>query len=171
MAGSSLALRLNFILSYLLRTFVTRGVTIRNSILVAMEDLVEADRKELERELEEEMAEARSQKLACFQKTRNGVVKKADTMVATSAKVNAQLNLEDLIHMVDVLVASKYGADLTQFTRVVAKDMRNTLDAFKTDLNSSFPRHIRSVVQQISLQGSSFCTDLKEYVELGKAQR
>jgi hypothetical protein len=45
----------------------------------------------------------------------------------TSAKVNAQLCPEDLVHMVDVSVASKYGTDLTQFTRVVAEDMHNTL--------------------------------------------
>jgi hypothetical protein len=31
-----------------------------------MEDLIEEDRKEIERELEEEMAERRKRKLACF---------------------------------------------------------------------------------------------------------
>jgi hypothetical protein len=71
---------------------------------------------------------------------RNGVVKKADTAAMTNAKVNAQLSPENLVHMVDVSVASKYGADLTQFMRVVAEDMRNTLEAFKTDLNNILPR-------------------------------
>jgi hypothetical protein len=52
-------------------------------IAVVMEDLAKADRKELERELEEEMADRRQRKLACFQKTRNGVVKKADTSAAS----------------------------------------------------------------------------------------
>jgi hypothetical protein len=64
-------------------------------IAVVMEDLAKADRKELERELEEEMAERHQRKLACFQKTRNGVmlacfqktrngvVKKADTSAAS----------------------------------------------------------------------------------------
>jgi hypothetical protein len=71
-------------------------------------------------------------------------------MVAVaSAKVNAQLSPDDLIHMVDISVASKYGADLTQFTHVVAEDIRNTLDTFKADLSSSFPRQVRSIVQQI----------------------
>jgi hypothetical protein len=59
--------------------------------------------------------------------------------VVTGAKVNTQLSPEDLVHMVDVSVASKYEADLTQFTHVVAEDMLSTLDAFKNDLNSSLP--------------------------------
>jgi hypothetical protein len=43
-----------------------------NTIGVAMEDLPEAERRALEKELEEEMAEARRRKLACFQKNRWG---------------------------------------------------------------------------------------------------
>jgi uncharacterized protein YjaG (DUF416 family) len=116
------------------------GILAKNAIDVAMEDLAMEDQKEVEQQLEEEMVELRRKKLACFQKTHNGVIKKADTAVATSTKVNAQLSPEDLVHMVDVSMASKYGADLTQFTRVVAEDMRNTLDAFKTDLNNNLPR-------------------------------
>jgi hypothetical protein len=42
---------------------------------VAMEDLLEAERKALEKELEEEMAEVRRKKLTCFQKTCMGVTK------------------------------------------------------------------------------------------------
>jgi hypothetical protein len=42
-----------------------------NTIGMAMEDLPEAERRALEKELTEEMAEAR-RKLACFQKTRTG---------------------------------------------------------------------------------------------------
>jgi hypothetical protein len=37
-----------------------------------MEDLSEAERRALEKELETEKAEARRRKLACFQKTRTG---------------------------------------------------------------------------------------------------
>jgi hypothetical protein len=44
---------------------------------------------------------------------------------------------------------SKYGTDLTQFTRVIVEDMCNTLETFKTDLNNSLPRQVRSVVQKI----------------------
>jgi hypothetical protein len=43
-----------------------------NTIGVAMEDLPEAERGALEKELEEEMAEARRRKLACFQKNTHG---------------------------------------------------------------------------------------------------
>jgi hypothetical protein len=42
-----------------------------NKMGVAMEDLPEAERRALKRELEEEMAEAR-RKLACFQKNTHG---------------------------------------------------------------------------------------------------
>jgi hypothetical protein len=43
-----------------------------NTIGAAMEDLPEAERRALEKELEEEMTEASRRKLACFQKTRTG---------------------------------------------------------------------------------------------------
>jgi hypothetical protein len=92
------------------------GVQTRNAILVAMEDLDEACRKELERELREAMVEARRRKLACFQKMRNRVIKKADIVAASGTKVDASLSPEDLVQLVDVSVTSKYRADLTQFT-------------------------------------------------------
>jgi hypothetical protein len=47
-----------------------------NTIGVVMEDLPEAKRRALEKELEEEMAGARRRKLACFQKTRTGLSRK-----------------------------------------------------------------------------------------------
>jgi hypothetical protein len=73
------------------------------------------------------------------------------------------LSPEDLDQLVDVSVASKYGANLTQFTCVVTEDMHNTLETFivvvedmhntletfKTDLNNNLPRYVRLVVQQI----------------------
>jgi hypothetical protein len=79
-------------------------------------DLTEDVRKEVERELEEEMVELRRRKLACFQKMHNGIIKKTDTATAFGSKVNSHLSLEDLAHMVDMSVASKYGDDLAQFT-------------------------------------------------------
>jgi hypothetical protein len=127
----------------------TAGVQAKNTINVTMEDVAEEDRKEIEKELEEEMAEIR-RKLACFQKMRNGVIKKADMTSVSTAKVTSNLSPKDLVHMVDVSIASKYGADLTQFTRVIPEDMCNTLDAFKQDLNGSLPRQERAVVQQIN---------------------
>jgi hypothetical protein len=123
------------------------GVHAKNAINIAMEDLSKEDRKGIVKELEEEMAERRRYKLACFQKTWHGVVKKVDT--TTASKVNSSLSPEDLVQLVDVSVASKYSADLTQFTRVIAEDMRNALETFKQDLNGSLPRQVRAVVQQI----------------------
>jgi hypothetical protein len=43
-----------------------------NTIGVVMEDLPEAKRRAVKKELKEEMAEARRMKLVCFQKTRTG---------------------------------------------------------------------------------------------------
>jgi hypothetical protein len=88
-------------------------VHVRNTISVAMEVLAEEGRKAVEQELEKEMVEIRRRKLVCFQKTRGGGIKKSDTAAASGAKVNSQLNPEDLAHMIDVSVAGKYGADLT----------------------------------------------------------
>jgi hypothetical protein len=128
----------------------SKGTTVVDAIgMEAKNTISVVDWKEIERELKEELAEIQRWKLVCFQKTRNKVIKKAETMVMIDAKVNAQLSPKDLVHMVDVSVASKYVADLTQFTRVVVEDMRSTLDAFKTDMNSSLPRQVRSIVQQI----------------------
>jgi hypothetical protein len=113
------------------------GIHTKNAINVALEDLIVEDRKMVERELKEEMAELRRRKLACFQKMRGGIIKKSDTAAASNVKVNSQLNPEDFVHMIDISVTSKYGADLTQFTHVIAEDMHNTLDTFKKDFNSN----------------------------------
>jgi hypothetical protein len=43
-----------------------------NTIDVSIEDLPEVERMALEKELEEEMAEARRRKLGCFQKNTRG---------------------------------------------------------------------------------------------------
>jgi hypothetical protein len=48
-----------------------------NTIGVAMEDLPEAERATLEKELQEEMVATRRRKHACFQKTYIGVIKKS----------------------------------------------------------------------------------------------
>jgi hypothetical protein len=77
-------------------------------------------------------------------------VKKVDASITSGGKLNSfPLSLADLVQLVDVSVVSKFGADLTQFTCVVAEDMHNTLETFKTDLSNNLPRQVRSVVQQI----------------------
>jgi hypothetical protein len=103
----------------------------RNVTRVEMGDLLEEDCKVVEQELEEELAEIRRRKLACFQKTKNTIIKKGDTTDAFGTKVNSSWSLEDLVHMVDVSVASKYGVDLTQFTHIIAEGMGSTLYTFK----------------------------------------
>jgi hypothetical protein len=122
-----------------------------NMIEVAMEDLPEAERGVLERELEEEMAEARRRKLVCFQKTCMGVIKKTVPAITTTTTatptVTPNLTPEELVKFMDVAVTSKYGNDLTNFTRTITEVVRSTLDTFKTDLQNTLPQQIRSVVQ------------------------
>jgi hypothetical protein len=84
----------------------------------------------------------------------HGIVKKVDAVAASGTKVNSSCpSHEDLVQLIDVSVVSKYVTDLTQFMRVVAEDMSNTLETFKTDLNNCFPRQVRLVVQQIQGEG------------------
>jgi hypothetical protein len=126
-----------------------------NTISVVMEDLPKAERTTLEKELQEEMVAARRRKLACFQKTRTGVIKKtAPTVtttvtIATASTVTPNMIPKELVKFMDVVVASKYGNDLSNFTRVIIDDVRSTLESFKTDLQNTLPRQIRSVVHQV----------------------
>jgi hypothetical protein len=62
------------------------------------------------------------------------------TTMTTTPTVTSTLTLEGLVKLVDVSVTSKYNADLTKFTRIIAKDMHNTLESFKTDLHNTLPR-------------------------------
>jgi CHAD domain-containing protein len=121
-----------------------------NTTGVALEDLPEAEKIALEKGLEEEMATTRRRKLVCFQKTRIGLIKKTVLAVMTTTTmtptVTSNLTPKELVKLVDVLVTSKYCTDLTQFTRINADDMRNTLESFKTDLFNTLPRQVRSVV-------------------------
>jgi hypothetical protein len=84
-----------------------------NMIGVAMDDLPEAERRALEKELEEEMAEARGKKLMCFQKTHTGVIKKTvldvTTMATTTSTVIPILTPEELVKFMDVVVATNMG--------------------------------------------------------------
>jgi hypothetical protein len=77
-----------------------------NTIGVAMEDLPEAERIALEKELEEETTVARRRKRACFQKTCTGVIKKTvptiTTTMTTAPTVTSNLTPEELVKLVDV---------------------------------------------------------------------
>jgi hypothetical protein len=109
-----------------------------NMIGVVMEDLREAERRAPENELEEEMAEVMKRKLACFEKTRTRVIKKTaptiTAMATTTPTVNPKLTPKELAKFMNVVVASKYGNDLTNFTHTITEEVRSTLDTFKTNL-------------------------------------
>jgi predicted GNAT family acetyltransferase len=126
-----------------------------NTIRVAMEDLPEAEKIALAKELEEETAVARRRKLACFQKTRTRVIKKTTPAITTTATtaaasmVTPKMTPKELVKFMDIAVASKYGNDLSNLTRVITNDVHSMLESFKTDLQNALPRQIRSVVQQV----------------------
>jgi hypothetical protein len=114
-----------------------------NMISVAMEDLHEVERRALEKELEEEMAEARKRKLACFQKTQIGMIKNTVLAITTTATatstVTPNLTSEELVKFMDVAVASKYRNDLMNFTHTITEEVHSTLVTFKTDLQNTLP--------------------------------
>jgi hypothetical protein len=55
---------------------------------------------------------------------------------STTSIVTRNMTPEELVKFMDVAVASNYGNDLSNLT----------LESFKTDLQNTFPRQIRSVV-------------------------
>jgi hypothetical protein len=98
----------------------------------------------------EEVEAAKMEKLTCYQKTRGGVVQKGGMSKASASKVNySSLTPEELVHLVDVSVASKYSADFAQLARVLAEDVHGIVDSFKHDLNNKLPRQIRSVMRDV----------------------
>jgi hypothetical protein len=115
-----------------------------------MEDLPEVERAALEKELQEEMPATKRRKLTCFQKTRTGVIKKTaptiTTTATTASTVTPNMTPKELVKFMDVVVASKYGNDLSNLTCFITDDVRSTLESFKTDLQNTLPRQIRSVV-------------------------
>jgi hypothetical protein len=122
----------------------------RNMVEVMLGDLPKEEqcrvKEEMKRELEELETIRMHEKLACYQKTQNGVVQKANIAKASSSKVNpSTLSPEDIVHLVGVSVSSKYGMDLVQLTQ----DVRSTLDSFKHDLDDSLPRQVKSVVKEV----------------------
>jgi hypothetical protein len=125
------------------------GLTKRST----MEDLPEVERRALDKELDEEMAEVRRKKLAGFQKTRTGVIKKTVPTVTTAATatsiVTPNLTPEEFFKFRDVAMAGKYGNDLMNFTCTIIEEVHSTLDTFKTVLQNTLLRQIRLVVQQV----------------------
>jgi hypothetical protein len=78
----------------------------------------------MRRELEEVEATKMCDKLACYQRTRSDIVQMVDTVKATVSKLNSSSFIpEDLVHLVDVSVTSKYDVDLAQLMHALAEDM------------------------------------------------
>jgi hypothetical protein len=73
----------------------------RNVIGVTFGELAEEDqrriREEMRRELEEVEAMKMREKLACYQKTRGGVVQKADTTKVSTSKASLSPLLKNLL--------------------------------------------------------------------------
>jgi hypothetical protein len=67
---------------------------------------------------------------------------------------------KELVKFMDVAVASKYGNDLSNITRVITDDVRSTLETFKTDLQNTLPKQIRSIVQQVQGEAQGNLSDL-----------
>jgi hypothetical protein len=90
-----------------------------------------------------------------FQKICTGVIKKTAPTItttattATTSTVTPNLTPDELVKFMDVAVASKYGNNLSNLTRVIIDDVRIMLESFKTDLQNTFPTQIRLVVQQV----------------------
>jgi hypothetical protein len=101
--------------------------------------------------MEEVMAERRRKKLACFQKTQSGVVKKGDTAMVSSP-VNSPFTLEELVDMIHVSVSSKYRADLEVIAQTSTDSMRGSIESlrleFKQD-SENLPGQVRAMVQQV----------------------
>jgi hypothetical protein len=79
-----------------------------------------------------------------FPKNTDGVIKNniltVMTIATATSTVTPNLTPEELVKFMDVAVASKYGNDLTNFTRTITEEIRSTLDTFKTDLRNTLPR-------------------------------
>ena len=126
-----------------------------NIITVTLDDLSDDDRRELEWVLEEEKAEKMKLMLAGYQKTRNGVVKKVATP-SPSDLLGAEVKkpTDEIAHLIDVSVASKYGSDVADMSRTL-QAVVNKFEEFKVQLEDNIPRHVRSVVLQMNDENSA----------------
>jgi hypothetical protein len=111
-----------------------------NTIGVAMEDLHEAERAALKKELQVEMTATRRRNLMCFQKTRTKVIKRTapaittTTTTATTSTVTPNMTPEELVKLMHAAVARKYDNNLSNFVCIITDDVCSTLESFKTDL-------------------------------------
>jgi len=104
-----------------------------NIIAVMLEDLSEEDRREIEQEHEEDRLKNLQKKLAGFRKTRNNAVYKVAlpaSSASPSTEVSAPLS-EEIGHLIDASVASKYGTQIENLTRTLNDSLFGKFDEFK----------------------------------------
>ena len=120
-------------------------LTTDNIIPVTLDDLSEDQRRELEQKLEDQKAEGLKLMLAEYSKTRSGAVVKKVMPPSPSSAANTKVSnaTEEIAHLIDASVASKYGSDMANTTHAMMQ-LTSKLDEFKDDL----PRQVRSVVLQ-----------------------
>lgn len=128
-----------------------------NVIPVTLDDLSEDDRRELHRELEEEMLERQKQKLAGYQKLRNDNIRKIASPNSSAphvTEVSRPICTEGIAHLIDTSVASKFGTGMTHMAREISDSFTSKLDEFKDQFNKNFennlPRQVRSIMLQIN---------------------
>lgn len=125
-----------------------------NIVPVTLEDLSEEERKEIQRELEEEMRQ--KLKLAAYHKTRNGVIKKLNFIPPHNPEVSKPISAEEIAHLIDASVASKFGISnsMTNITHEINDSFISKLDEFKErfykNFDSNLPREVRSVMLQVN---------------------
>jgi hypothetical protein len=68
------------------------------------------------------------------------------TTATTTSTVAPNPTPEELVKFMGVVVPSKYGNDLMNFTRTITEEVHSTLHTFKTNLENTLPQQIRLVV-------------------------
>jgi hypothetical protein len=72
--------------------------------------------------------------------------------VKASTPVNSLFTLEELMHMIDVSVNSKYGADLEGITRTLMDSVKGWVESLRLEFkqeSEKMSRQIRAMVHQV----------------------
>jgi uncharacterized alkaline shock family protein YloU len=76
-------------------------------------------------------------------------MKKGDT-VKTSIPVNSPFTLEELVHLIDVSVNNKYGADLEGITHTLTDSVKRSVESLRLEFkeeSEKMAQQIRAMVQ------------------------
>jgi hypothetical protein len=93
-------------------------------------------------------------KLAAYHKTRNGVIKKLNFIPPHNPEVSKPISAEEIAHLIDASVASKFGISMTNITHEINDSFISKLDEFKErfykNFDNNLPREVRSVMLQVN---------------------